>query len=655
MTQKDGEIDELHELVELLCEQRISDAQLNRLQQLVRSDPVALRFYVDYLDLHAQFMWRSRWFSTRGSTEPLPEKSLAALPPIAPSCDALVGAEPGHSASPPSDQHPSSHACALPPAFDTAAPPLGLTGKDLGPPCGPDVTAEPGPAPRSGFSVGAGLLRGGMFPSFFAMGSVVGLLLLGACIYAYRTSEELRLAEDKLIRLEQLQRDSESVKSRRTGNAPYTATLVNVTNCRWDKSRSTADVASGGLRPGQSLHLVEGVAKMTSALPGGGVAEFQLEGPLAMMLTSEGMPSLLYGRLTGSFACDFDRFILDTPLGRVIIPGDASLGVMAAANEVEVHVFSGAAQFECWSNGTDVVPELSSATSGTSIRARIGDDGRLSVEHGKARENGFVTPSSLTASRLLISDEYVAAIRNAKPLGYWRFESDEGGLVRNEMGDRLHCRIVGDAIRLQSGPGNRSAEFRATSGPGYLISDDVIDEVGESYSAEAWVKPAYYHHALLFSLVDPSEALQLQHRFLIELCGPGPGQPTLPYRPWENHPDRIRFLHRGRWQAYSTLPYVLRKWQHVAVVKDTSELRLYVDGQLIATAEGRWQVGNGLHVLMGQLYPQDPGVKDEVASRLFVGELDEVAFYDRALSQDEIQLHYRTARPDAVRAPADSF
>ncbi len=648
MTLSHDEFAELQSLVELLCEQRIDEPQLVRLQQLVQSDADALRFYVDYLDLHAQFMWRFRWYAADLGCDPASAPASESQPTVAPLDSA-------------SDAAPSDRLTALAAAQmqEELSRPRGSPASSPSTPLPPvvganDASALPDPVAHSagkgkiapGLSW-LGLPGGGLSRGVLLSGAVIGLLLVGAGLYAQRMSTQLRA---ELTRLEQLERDSGTITP---GASPYAATLVSVTNCRWDKSRSTADLNSGGLRPGQSLHLVEGVAKISSTMPGGGVAQFQLEGPLAMRLTSEGMPSLLYGRLTGSFACEFDRFTLDTPLGRVIIPGDASIGVMAAANEVEVHVFSGAAMFECWSNGLDAVPDVSNAQSGTSLCARIGEGGGIFVEQGKARENSFVTPGSLAASRLLISDDYVAAIHRAKPLGYWRFESDEGGLVRNEVADRLHCRVVGDAIRLHTAPDNRSAEFGATSGPGYFFSDDVIADVGDTYSAEAWVKPAYYHHALLFALVLPTEPLPSQHRFLVELCGPGPGQKT--ERPWENHPNRLRYLQRGTGQCFSADPYGIRKWQHVVTVKDRADMRLYVDGRLVASANDPRPVGNNLHVLMGQLYPQDPDAKDELASRLFVGELDEVAFYDRALSAQEVQEHYRLAQPDSLRASADSF
>jgi len=48
-----------------------------------------------------------------------------------------------------------------------------------------------------------------------------------------------------------------------TESSPYVAKLVKLTNCQWDSIRTTADLNRGSqLAPGQSLHLLEGVAEI---------------------------------------------------------------------------------------------------------------------------------------------------------------------------------------------------------------------------------------------------------------------------------------------------------------------------------------------------------------------------------------------------------
>jgi hypothetical protein len=104
-------------------------------------------------------------------------------------------------------------------------------------------------------------------------------------------------------------------------------------------------------------------------------------------------------------------------------------------------------------------------------------------------------------------------------------------------------------------------------------------------------------------------------------------------------------------ECFSSSPYAVRKWQHIVATKDPSTMRVYVDGELAATGTDERVPRQGLYVLMGQLYPQSPHLKDEVTSRLFVGEMDEVALYNRSLGEDEIRQHFELARP--VRALRD--
>jgi hypothetical protein len=434
---------------------------------------------------------------------------------------------------------------------------------------------------------------------------------------------------------------------------PYVATLVNVTNCRWDTTRGALNLTDGGLRPGQSLHLVEGVATIHSRLSGGSVGKFQLEGPLAMTMADDGLPNLLYGKLSCEFEYGSDSIALGTPLGRIVVAGDASFGIKAAANEIELHMFRGGASFDVWSTGLDEVPhQLLTAEPGTSLRARVIADGQISVDYGKALENRFATPASLAASQLLISDQYVKVIREAKPVAYWRFEEEVDRKVRNEVSDRFHLRMGGDAVRLRSGNGTHTAEFGITAGPGYMLSDDVFDgSVNDDYTLELWAKPTCVHHGAMFSLINwsPDTTPRGQHRVHLEFCGPRPGDYKKSGFKFDLHPGRICFLNRKA-ESFSSSPYSVRKWLHLVAVRDQSMMRLYVDGRLEATDVNSEPLGNGMRALMGQLYPPSKFVRDEVTARLYVGEIDEVALYDRPMGEEEIQSHLKLVRPAVEQA-----
>lgn len=437
----------------------------------------------------------------------------------------------------------------------------------------------------------------------------------------------------------------------------FVATLNNVTSCRWDQARSALDGESNGLQPGQSLHLLEGVAAINSQFPGGGIGQFQLEGPLGMILTSRGMPSLQFGKLTAQIKSDSDRFTIDTPLGRVAAEGESSIGIIASASDVEMHVFSGTARFEPWSTGFEASQPLNLA-SRESLRIRSESDDTVSLERGKAHESWFVATASMTASRLPINEQYVDTIRRAGPVAYWRFEEPDSKIVRNVMSDRFHCRVVGDPIRWHSYRGNHYAEFGTTTEAGCLMSDDTFDEVlDKHYSVEAWIKMSHFHHGTIFSLLQYSAmepAIDFHHSMVVELIGAVGGKPLVAngqagvMPSWSRHPGRIRFVHRnppgamGGKGCFSESAYALRKWQHVVCTKDEAALRLYIDGKLAAQETDSSELAPGVRALIGQLRPHDSNRL--IAERPFIGELDEIAVYDRVLSVEELLQHFETVQ-----------
>ncbi|MEX2308379.1 MAG: LamG domain-containing protein [Pirellulales bacterium] len=612
-----GSQDESFRLLDALCEGNLTPEDERRLTEKLINDPAACLLYVRYMDIHASL----------GQPYQFPQLANESFQPhagVKNEANVPAGAEKLY-------QRPGAEL--LGQIFDKCVDAMNGSRMDS------KLTNDMGEcavcAPRK---------------SFWSYQLVFSLLLLGALAGSGVTWQ---LASGRIGPIQgMVDETAQAMDAGVQGASNYVATLVNVTNCRWDQTRSTAEVTrGGGIRSGESLHLLEGVAEITSTLPNGGMATLQLEGPLAITLTSEGMPNLLYGQLTGLFNCDYDRFTLNTPLGGVTVSGDASIGVMVAPNRVEVHVFSGAASLDLWTIGLGDAAKQLTATAGGSLSAQVGTDGRVTVNHGESRESWFVTPATVAESRLPISSDYVDAIRDTRPVAYWRFEQCVDGRMNNEMDNRFHCRMIGNAVRWHPGHDGSTVEFGTTAGPGYLISDDTLDLLTDDYTVELWAKPTYFHHGTLFSLLQwtPPQSPIGSHRMAIEICGPVSGL-TSPYRTTDFHPGRIRFTHESRTRfdvdCFSSEAYAVRKWQHLVAVKTPSEMRLYVNGRPVASQAATGALPSGLRVLMGQILPLSPEIKDEVTSRLFTGELDEVALYDRALAEEEIQPHFELVRPN---------
>jgi hypothetical protein len=109
--------------------------------------------------------------------------------------------------------------------------------------------------------------------------------------------------------------------------------------------------------------------------------------------------------------------------------------------------------------------------------------------------------------------------------------------------------------------------------------------------------------------------------------------------------SRVRFLHRdppgsdyrtGK-ACFSADPYMFRRWQQIVAVKQGRRMQLYVDGRLSATNTDPTFLATNLFLEIGQFIGTEKVLP-------FVGQLDELSIYDRALSKDEIEQHYRSIR-----------
>lgn len=116
-----------------------------------------------------------------------------------------------------------------------------------------------------------------------------------------------------------------------------------------------------------------------------------------------------------------------------------------------------------------------------------------------------------------------------------------------------------------------------------------------------------------------------------------------------HHPEKIKYLHSGIWKtgySYNVLSsYIMEanQWYHVAiVVKAGQTLSLYINGQYnnFISLEGITNTkGNTGGITIGAgYYPAGPYVPEGL--QIFNGIIDEVRMYNRALTEEEIEVLY---------------
>ncbi len=84
------------------------------------------------------------------------------------------------------------------------------------------------------------------------------------------------------------------------------------------------------------------------------------------------------------------------------------------------------------------------------------------------------------------------------------------------------------------------------------------------------------------------------------------------------------------------------EWHHIATMKDDKEIKLYIDGEMDSSKPIT-------EVDISNDYPFVVGACAQVAAHvMFKGAVDEVAFYNRALTEDEIQMAMKDVILSAV-------
>ncbi len=408
------------------------------------------------------------------------------------------------------------------------------------------------------------------------------------------------------------------------GAPQYVARMSRTMHCIW-KDGGLAKADGADLFVGQELDLLEGAAVIT--FDSG--AQVILEGRTTFRIGSALSGRLGLGKLSARVPPPASGFTIASTCANVIDRGTEFGVQVAESQDTRVHVFAGKVEVEVLSRSGHIVStEGLAAGQGMQLLA----DSRK-FEAAPALPAEF-TREFPTLDDLPITPAYVKAIMAAKPAGYWRCEQ-LGSHVPNQVGPNYPARVVG-ALGLVSGAGNRALRF--DGGGGYLMVDEAIEDFGRGdYSIEFWMLPQQFHYSTLISLhVPPTDEpkAQYDHHGVIELQA-DTGVAARDVR-------RIRFLHRsppgtaGGTNVFSAQRYELQNWQHVVALKQADELKLYLNGQPVASQLEPSKFTQSPLLGIGRLV--HPGTR---ADRPFRGMLDEIAIYKRALSADEIMNHYR--------------
>ena len=283
---------------------------------------------------------------------------------------------------------------------------------------------------------------------------------------------------------------------------------------------------------------------------------------------------------------------------------------------------------------------IGGATSSVYTLAEVGaaDAGDYSVRITNPFGNADSANAALT---LLTATKLAAAVTDLAPLAYWRLDESDGTVAFDYWGGRDGTRTGGAANKAE-GPSPASTP---TPWLGF-------DAANQAYSFNnGWVSvpplKLHTHTVTMLAWINPVDVSGGHHGIVFAKTGQGaPDGCGLDW--WNGGLLEYQWNSARRDNPASELYVIPGQWNFVALVVEPTRGTIYLDD------------GNG-GGLQSFSHPADNGIapfagelrlgSDVQDNRNFLGLIDEVAFFDRALSGDEIES-IRNAGVSGIYAPS---
>lgn len=262
-------------------------------------------------------------------------------------------------------------------------------------------------------------------------------------------------------------------------------------------------------------------------------------------------------------------------------------------------------------------------------------------------QTGFVSFTEKSAAPLPNLSQYQRVISRADPSVYWDFDPSENeGFVDQQKGRVL--RTHGNHIARSLNRKNGALTFTADEQFHMAALDGELEfQKNQPFSIEFLFCPDRVRRATLMALFEKDSVQpngSADHFILIETMARQeflshvPGAIRSAYRPVPsgNAMDGIN--------SFSKQQYLPGQWVHFAMTFDGNELCTYLNSQLqnrLTLDPGEAMQSGRYAMVLGQAASCSVTIPPSETYRPFIGSIDELALYHRALNADEIAEHFR--------------
>jgi hypothetical protein len=434
--------------------------------------------------------------------------------------------------------------------------------------------------------------------------------------------------------------DPPPVAGNEASNLPVLAVISATTGLSWNLDQP----ATNGQRLGPGIVRID-QGSLSLSLVGG--QSVNLQGPAEFELLNDGAFALRRGPAAFRTIGGKGPFVVQLPKGALVDMASEFSANVSIDGSAEVRVFEKELTVSTIGRSGRTLEEQQLVAGGSLlVNTRLSPGTRPPSAFLRVPTPGLMVPPSDQAA-------YAASVLASSPAAYWRFESvDANQSIADETGGNP-LRLMGLA-KLAGSEDQRYLLVNDGDAAGFAIPTSGLAglDTARGITIECLLYPTAENHgtAISLELADHGPAPAVLHpsvnhapqTFVLERMA----------RKGEQlghvHPDfSLRTMFRspagyiGGTNLHSRESHLLHRWIHVAAVHDGAEIRLYVDGRLSDSTSSSLAFHNAsLRPVIGRLHP-DAGSE----LRQWIGGIDEVAIYGRALSMSEILDHASSLKP----------
>ena len=434
------------------------------------------------------------------------------------------------------------------------------------------------------------------------------------------------------------------------------AYLTRADGVKW-RSKTNLPKIGGQLSAG-AYELLAGQLRL-DFIDGAAVA---IQSPAEFSLQDEDSVLLKRGKMAVRASKPDGGFTVNTPVAiffdvgtefAVNVTEDSSSQLLVRDGEVVASVLG--------NEGTVLHGNSDSALSGETL---VVDASQRTVQRAELSESQFAAMIDPGLIPLNLGPAYVNAVKASSPLGYWRFEKIEDGVIRNEMSSSHQALVFGD-LSLE-GLENRVGFFTPEKTDQYVLVEEGFEGLNRDgeYSIELWMNPLNHDFSAVVGLVQPDrpgrdkhhkrDRHKKKHRLelrLAQIQSLAMDSKRCSFSElYAEHAGRMHFFHRldpddpfkNVSHAFSVDPYSPGKWQHIVAVREADEISLFQNGALVYADTAPPNRDDDVYRVIVGRYSHKMRKKPGWMPNSFAGRIDEVAVYDRALSAEEVTAHFES-------------